>query len=195
MLKCNLLKTLLLIAALMLAACGTGTSGPGTLTLKYPGTDKLEMPVKSGGYYTSTKTWSKPGQSSKSASYFICLADHDIDMSRGAISIGAPVKAESEHKVCFSIDGAENTDDQTPLKTGSFGAAKRGEGFAFDSVSSASIRSFKDGKEVKNFLNESKTEGDVKITSASDDSISGEVNLSDGENEIKGTFTAKPFKR
>ncbi|MEZ5425973.1 MAG: hypothetical protein R2747_06905 [Pyrinomonadaceae bacterium] len=187
--------TILLAGSLFWAACGgLGSGGPGTLTLKYPGTEKQEMPVKSGGFYTSTKSWSKSGQVSKSASYFICVADHEIDMSRGAISIGGPVKSEGETKVCFSIDGEENTDDKTPLKTGTYGPAKRGEGFAFTSVSSASIRTFKDGKEVKKFLNESKSTGEVKITSASGDSISGEINLNDGENEIKGNFSAKAFK-
>lgn len=182
-------------AALMIACNSGGVSGPGSLTLKYPGTDKQEVPLKSGGFYTSTKSWSANGKSAKSASYFVCVADFEVDMSQGAISLGAPVKAENQTKVCFGIDGAENSDDKTAPKTETYPAAKRSDSFAFNSISSASIRTFKDGKEVKHFLNESKMTGDVKITSASENLMSGEINLSDGEKEIKGTFSAKGFER
>lgn len=187
--------TFLIIGAGFSISCGAAGSSPGVLTLKYPTTDKQEMPVKSGGFYTSTKSWSRNNQMSKSSSYFVCVSDSDIDMTQGAISIGAPVKTDAQTKVCFNIDGAENTDDKTPPKAETYPAAKRSDSFAFNSVSSASIRTFKDGKEVKHFLNESKMTGDVKITTATENTMSGEINLSDGEKEIKGTFTAKGFER
>ncbi len=187
--------TFLMIGAVFFISCNVAGGGAEVLTLKYPTSDKQEMPVKSGGFYTSTKSWSKPGQTAKSSSYFVCVSDSEIDMTQGAISIGAPVKADSQTKVCFNIDGAENADDKTPPKAETYPAAKRSESFAFNSVSSASIRTFKDGKEVKHFLNESKMTGDVKITAATENTMSGEINLSDGEKEIKGTFTAKGFER
>ena len=180
---------------IFLIACG-GASGPGELTLKYPGNDSRNMAVKSGGYYTSTKTFTYNGNSSKSSSYFICVADYEIDMSQGAISIGAPVKEADNAKVCFSLDGEENGDDKTPLKEGTFAPAKSMKsGPSYNSLSNASIRVLEDGKEKKHFFNIAKTTGDLKITSVSGDTVYGEANLSDGEREIKGTFSAKPFKR
>lgn len=190
-----LIGTVLIIGGLLIGACGAaGPSGPGTLTLKYPDVNNQELPLKSGGFYTSTKTWTKPDKKSTSGSYFICVADYDIDMKQGAISIGGAVQ-EGQTKVCFSLDGAEGTDDKTPPATGTFPMGKSGPDFAFNSISSASIRTFKDGKEIKHFLNSPKTTGELKITSASAEAVSGEINLSDGEKEIKGTFSAAAYKR
>lgn len=183
------------ICSLFFIACG-GASEPGELSLKYPGTDSRELPVKSGGYYTSTKTFTYNGKSSKSSSYFICVADYEIDMSQGAISIGAPVKNAENAKVCFSIDGEENGDDKTAIKEGTYAPAKSmSNGPSYNSLSNASIRVLEDGKEKKHFVNIAKTTGDVKITSVSGETVYGEANISDGEREIKGTFSAKPFKR
>lgn len=183
------------LTLLFLVACG-GASGPGSLTLKYPGTDSKEMPVKSGGYYTSTKTFTFNNNMSKSSTYFICVADYDIDMSQGAISIGAAVEDAENEKVCFSIDGEENGDDKTPLKEGTYAPAKSMKsGPAYNTLTNASIRVLEDGKEQKHFFNMAKTNGELKITSVSGDTVYGEANLSDGEKEIKGTFSAKPFKK
>ena len=94
------------------------------------------------------------------------------------------------------VAGEENGDEKTPFKTGSFPPAKSmAKGPTYNTVENASIRVFKDGKETKHFLALAKTKGEIKITSASADSVSGEVDLSDGEREIKGTFSAKAFKR
>lgn len=187
--------TFLIIGAAFFISCSVAGSGAEVLTLKYPTTENREMPVKSGGFYTSTKSWTRNTQMSKSSSYFVCVSDSEIDLTQGAISIGAPVKNDAQTKVCFNIDGAENTDDKTPPKAETYAAAKRSDSFAFNSVSSASIRTFQGGKEVKHFLDESKMTGDVKITSATENTMSGEINLSDGEKEIKGSFTAKGFER
>lgn len=191
----KIIFTTFCLISVIFMACGS-TSGPGSLTLKYPGNEIQEVPLKSGGYYTSTKTYNINGNRSTSSSYFICVANYEIDLSQGAISIGASVKGENQTKVCFSLNGEENGDEKTPLKTGSFPPAKSmASGPAYNSVDNASIRSFKDGKETKHFLNLAKTNGEIKITSVSGDTVNGEVNLSDGENEINGTFSAKAFKK
>ena len=57
------------------------------------------------------------------------------------------------------------------------------------------IVTFADGKETKTTFDTMgltpKAEGDVKLTAVTADSISGEVNLSEGDKSIKGNFTAK----
>ncbi len=184
----------LIIGLVSIACGGIGSSGPESLKLKYPGTESQDMPVKSGGFYVSTKTWTKPDQRSTSSAHFICVGDHEVDTSRGSISLGKKVE-DGQTKVCFSLDGAEDTDNESLAKTGTYPMGKIGQGFAFNSVSSASIRVFKDGKEVRNSFNPRKTQGEITITSATADSISGEINLSDGENEIKGNFSAKAKKQ
>lgn len=61
-----------------------------------------------------------------------------------------------------------------------------------NSVRSIIIVTFADGKETKTAFDTRgltpKAGGDVKITA---DSIGGEVNLTEGDKSIKGTFTAK----
>lgn len=188
-----LIVSLITSAAIIWAAC-SAASGPGSLTLKYPDVSNQEVALKSGGFYTSTKTWTKPDKKSTSASYFFCVADYDLDLEQGAISIGEEVK-EGQIKVCFSLDGPEGSDDQTALTAGTYPIAESGPGWAVSSVSTASIRTFADGKESKYFINSNKANGQVKITSASSDSASGEINLSDGEFEISGTFSAKAYER
>lgn len=190
----RILQTVVLVNCALIIACGgLGAGGPGTLTLKYPGTEKQEMPVKSGGFYVSTKTWSGKGKMSTSSSHFICVADHEIDRSQGSISINKNV-TDGQTKVCFDIDGEETTTDKTLLKTGTYQIGKTGENFAFSSIDSAGIRAFKDGKQIKHDLKNHKTSGEIKINSASSETINGDINLTDGEIEIKGKFSAQVHK-
>ncbi|REJ78679.1 MAG: hypothetical protein DWQ47_04315 [Acidobacteria bacterium] len=191
------LKLILAVTALAVfaAACGTSASGPATLTVKKDGGDSIEVPVRSGGFYASTKTWSRPGKTAKSSSYFICVANYDIDMSQGAISIGAKVSADDQTKICFSLNGEENGTDKSAPVAGTYEMEKRGDDFPFNSISSVFIRSMEDGKEVRHSFSTAKSEGSIKLTSASTDDVAGEIDLSDGQNEVKGIFTAKAFKR
>jgi len=190
-------NSIIALTAVVLFAlgCGAGSSGPSSLTVKTEGGEAREVPVKSGGFYASTKTWTKPGKMSTSSSYFICVANYDIDMSQGAISIGAKVTSEDQAKVCFSLNGAENGNDKTPAATDSYEIEQHGEDFAFNSISTVSIRTFEGGNEVRKSFNSSKTKGKIEVTSASADEITGTIDLTDGENEVKGGFTAKAFKR
>ncbi|NNE68646.1 MAG: hypothetical protein HKN33_18930 [Pyrinomonadaceae bacterium] len=180
-----------LIFSLLVTACGSvGSGGPASLTLKYPGNDNLKMPVKSGAFYSSTKTWTKPGEKTTSSSNFVCIGDHEIDTSSGAISIGKKVE-EGQTKVCFSIDGPKETKGEDPLAVDTYPLAKpSGGSFSYKSVSNVSIYTYQDGKEVRNGINLYKGKGQIKITSATADEISGEIEFSDDESSIKGTFTA-----
>ena len=136
----NFLPLILVLGFFLLACGGIGSGGPGSLELSFDGVDKKAMEVKSGGFYVSTKTWSAKGKMTTSSSHFICVADHEIDLSSGQISIGKKV-SEGQTKVCFSIDGAEGTDMKSTLKTGSYPMKRSsGSGFAYSSTSSASIR-------------------------------------------------------
>ena len=64
-----------------------------------------------------------------------------------------------------------------------------------NSVRSIIVVTFADGKETKTIFDtlsmHKKADGEVKITSVTADTVSGEVNLTDGDKSIKGTFTAK----
>lgn len=202
--KTKLIRLILFsTCALLCGACGGLASGGAAssaranhLTLTYPGANKQEVALKSGGLYTMAKTLSSTSRSTKASSHYICLADHELDMSRGTISMNAPLREAGQTKVCFSLTGAEGTDAKTPLQTGTYTAVKPGpEIFQFNVAEAPSIRTFEGGQEKKHPLDASKLSGEVRITSASGDAVSGEVNLADGEREIKGAFTTRTNKR
>jgi hypothetical protein len=53
----------------------------------------------------------------------------------------------------------------------------------------------KGGTETKNWLDRSSLTGEVKITSVSGDTASGEIDVTAGDSSIKGSFSAKILKR
>ena len=60
------------------------------------------------------------------------------------------------------------------------------------------IKTFADGKQTDTRFDSlmsigggKKAEGEVKITNVTADTVSGEVDLTEGDKSIKGTFTAK----
>jgi hypothetical protein len=62
-------------------------------------------------------------------------------------------------------------------------------------VETVGIVTRKGGVETKTWLDRSALNGEVKVTSVSDDSASGEIDVTAGDMTIKGSFTAKILKR
>ena len=60
---------------------------------------------------------------------------------------------------------------------------------------SIGIVSRKGGADNTVWLERSTLMGDVKVTSASADEISGDIDVTSGDTSIKGSFTAKILKR
>ena len=94
-------------------------------------------------------------------------------------------------RIDIQLTGEVGTKDDSPLKVGTYTAKyDKANGVRF-----VRINTFADGKQVEtdfdSSFNSEKVSGDVKITSVTSDSVSGEVNLGEGDKSIKGTFTAK----
>ncbi len=83
--------------------------------------------------------------------------------------------------------GQEGTDEETGYKTGTYPTKAE----KFDKVDYVNVAYLSDGKESSNSFDLAKTTGEVKITAVSADSVSGEINLTEGERSVKGTFTTK----
>jgi len=168
-------------------ACGAGES---KLQLKIGGKDST-LEVKSSGTYTSTKTFSttKDGQttSTKAVSHYFALGNYELDTSSGMISLDKPVSADSQIRVAFQIVGEESTDDKAPIKTGTYSPKNE----KFNDVDSMRVMIFENGKETKNMFNMDKAEGEIKINSVSGETVSGEINITEGDKSVKGSFTAK----
>ncbi len=181
------------LSAILIFTFGCG-SGETNLQIKIDGKDS-SLAAKSSGTYTSTKTFSftKDGQttSSKAVTYYFALANYELDTSSGMISLDKPLSTNEQMRVAFQIVGEEGTDEKTPIKTGTYSA----KADKFNKVDSMRIMLFADGKEVKNMFNIDKTEGEIKINSISGDTVSGEINLTEGDKSVKGSFTAKLLRK
>jgi hypothetical protein len=62
-------------------------------------------------------------------------------------------------------------------------------------VETVGIVTRKGGADIKNWFDRSTLNGEVRITSVSGDSASGEIDVSAGQNAVKGSFTAKILQR
>lgn len=187
---------LISIIALFLTACGSaglGTSSP-KLNVKVGGKDST-MDIKSGGVYYGNVISTSPGKPSiQTFSHSIYLANFELDTTNAA-TMKKPLTAPEQIRIQIGLQGEEGTKDDSPFKVGTYKLkAER-----FNKVSSVMITTFADGKEKSDNFDTmssmSKADGEVKITSVTADSVSGEINVTEGDKTIKGTFTAKLPKK
>lgn len=184
--KMMLVGTLLLCAAFV-GACGA--SAP-KLDLKVGGKDST-LNVKSGGVYYGNIISTAPGKPNvQTFAHDIYLANYEMDTSSG-VTMRKPLTAPDQMRVELQLTGEDGTNTDSPFKVGPYSA----KADKINRVRSIIIVTFADGKETRTAFDTMgltpKADGDVKITAVTADSISGEVNLTEGDKSIKGTFTAK----
>lgn len=193
-------RNMITVFALMMVAPTVGCCKSGSdagLKLTYDGATDKAMEVTSGFMFATTKTFSWPDGSggfakAKASSHSIYLGNFEQDPSRGMISLSSALETDGQMRVSFGLIGADGTEaggkDSPPPAKGAYTA----EADKFNKVDWVEIAVFEGGKEVKHRFN--KPTGTVKLTSSAADSISGEIDLKDGKNAIKGGFTAKPSR-
>lgn len=187
---------ILILLSLFLTACGgagIGTSSP-KLNVKAGGKDSV-MEVKSGGVFYGNIISTSPGKPSiQTFSHSIYLANYEMDTTNGA-TMKKTLASPEQIRIQIGLQGEEGTKDDSPFKVGTYNLKSE----RFNKVSTVMITTFADGKEKTDSFDTmssmSKAEGEVKITSVTTDSISGEINVSEGDKTIKGTFTAKLPKK
>ena len=195
---------LILGLCLFLGACGGGGAGGGSnaststtvggskLDVKAGGKDST-LNVKSGGASFSGMNYSIPGKPATKASiHTIHIANYDLDGANPAKALATP----DQMRVDIRIIGEEGTWDTSPFKVGTYNPKAE----QFNKVSNVTIVTFADGKQVETRFDNSsgnkKIDGDVKIASVTADTVSGEVNLTEGDKSVKGPFTLKlPAKK
>jgi hypothetical protein len=189
----------LILASILLTACGAG-SGGGTSSSADPSASKLDVKVagkdstlnvKTGAVYYGNVISTAPGKPDiQTFAHTIYLANYEMETTSPAWTRKTPA-APDQTRVDIQLTGEEGTKTDSPFKVATYGA-KAGK---FNSVRGATIHTFADGKQTQTrfdtFASDSKVEGEVKITAVTADTVSGEVNLTDGGNSIKGKFTAK----
>jgi hypothetical protein len=185
------LASSLLIIALLLSGCGKSTGGNG-IHVKSAATGEKDLAIKSGYAFPVTKTFTDVnGKITTASAYNVYLANYDLDAKNFAMTLDKPLAADEQVRAVFSLIGDEGTNDKSAVKAATYSA----KADKYDKAESAGIVARKNGADVKSWLDRSMLAGEVKVTSASADEISGDVNLSSGDMTIKGSFTAKILKR
>lgn len=180
-----------LAAALFLAGCGKGAGG-NSVHIKSPATGEKDVPVKSAYAFAVTKTFTDTSNKITMASaYNVNAANYDLDASNFAMTLNKPLTADDQIRVMFTLVGEQGTNEKSPLKAGTYSA----KADKFMKVETVGIVSRKGGADNKVWLDRSTLTGEFKVTSASSDEISGDLDLTAGETAIKGSFTAKILKR
>jgi hypothetical protein len=188
----RIIFTLCLVAlALFVGACSKGAGG-NSLHVKSPATGEKDLAVKSSYAYAVTKSFTDTSNKiTTAAAYNVDAANYDLDAANFAMTLDKPLTSDDQIRVMFSLIGEQGTDGKAPLKAGTYSA----KADKFLKVETVGIVSRKGGADNKVWLDRSTLAGEVKVTSASADEISGDIDVSTGDTAIKGSFTAKILKR
>jgi hypothetical protein len=180
-----------LACALFFTGCSQGAGG-NSLHIKSPATGEKDVAVKSAYAFAVTKTFTDTSNKITTASaYNTDAANYDLDAAKFAMTLDKPLTSDDQIRVMFSLIGDQGTDDKSAPKAGTYSA----KADKFMKVESVGIVSRKGGGDNKVWLDRSTLTGEVKVTSASAEEISGDVDLTSGDSSIKGSFTAKILKR
>ncbi len=178
-------------AALAMSGCGSG-GGSQSLHVKSATTGDKDLTAKSGYAYAVTKTFTDiNGKITTASAYNVYLANYDLDAKNFGMTLDKPLTSDDQVRVVFNLVGEEGTNDQAPVKAGTYSA----KADKYLKAESAGLVARKNGADVKSWFDRSMLTGEVKVTSASADEIRGDVNLTAGDSAIKGSFSAKILKR
>jgi hypothetical protein len=179
------------ICAISIFGCGKSAGG-NSVHVKSPATGEKDFAVKSSYAFAVTKTFTDINNKITTASaYNVYVASYDLDAANFAMTMDKPLIGDDQVRVMFSLIGDEGTNDKSPLKAGTY-SAKADKHMKVETVG---IVSRKGGADNKVWLDRSTLSGEVKVTSATADEISGDIDVTAGDNTIKGSFTAKVLKR
>ena len=188
--KVNLV-TLLIVCALSLLACSKNGGG-NDLHVKSAAAGEKDVAIKTAFADPVTKSFTDTsGKLTTAVVYNIHAANYDLDGGRFGASLNNPMPADDSIRVMFSLVGEEGTKENSPLKAGTYSA----KADKYMKVETVGIVTRKNGTEIKNWFDRSTLNGEVKVTSASGDSASGDIDVTAGDSIIKGSFTAKILHR
>jgi hypothetical protein len=192
------MRTLLLVigASLFLTACGGAGLGTSSAKLDIKvGGKASTLTVKSGAVSYGNVISTAPGKPNiQTFAHTIYIANYEMETSDPGW-MRKPLSAADQMRVDIQLTGEEGTKEDSSFKVATYSA----KADKFNSVRFVRINAFADGKQTETDFDTSfsheKMNGEVKITSVTADTVSGEVNLTEGDKSIKGTFTAKLPKK
>lgn len=180
------------LVAFGFACGGGGITGSGSkVDIKLGGKD-TDLAVKASGTYKTVKTFTDiSGNITKATAFDIYVANYDMDPT-SPMTMRKPLTAADQVRLAFQLVGEEGTDHNSELKPGTYKADPTGKYMKLDSLT---VSTFADGKEIntrfETMSSTSKITGQVDVKSITADSISGTIDVTDGDKTLKGSFTAK----
>lgn len=186
------MSTIAIIAlAVLLSGCSKGGGG-NSLQVKSTATGEKDVAVKSSYAFPVTKSFTDINQNLTTAVvYNVYAANYDLDAGNFAMTLDKPLQSEDQVRVVISLVGEEGTKDPSPLKAGTY-SAKADKHMKVENVG---VITRKGSADTKYWFDRNTLNGQVNVTSVSDASFSGDIDVTAGENTIKGSFTAKILKR
>jgi len=182
---------ILLACALFISGCSKGAGG-NSLHVKSAATGEKDLAIKSSYAFAVTKSFTDTSNNITMASaYNVYAANYDLDAANFAMTLNKPLTADDQLRVEFSLIGEQGTDGKTPPKAGTYSA----KADKFMKVETVGLVSRKGAADSKVWLDRSTLTGEVKVTSVSGDTMSGDVDLTAGDTTIKGSFTTKILTR
>jgi len=189
-------KLSILLIAVLITGCGAVNLGARSSKLEVKvGGRNSTLNLKSGATYLGNVISTAPGKPNvQTFAHTIYLANFEMDTSYPGW-VRKPLSSPDHMRIDIQITGEEGTREDSPFKVGTYSA----KADKFNAVRSVIINSLVDGKETKTsfdtFSSSKVVDGDLKITAVTAENVSGEVNLSEGDKSIKGTFTANLPKK
>jgi hypothetical protein len=185
------LATLAIVCALSVFGCSK-SSGDNELHVKSAAAGAKDVASKSAFADPVTKSFTDTsGKVTTAVVYNVHAANYDLDGGRFGASLNNPMPADDSIRVMFSLVGEEGTKENSPLKAGTYSA----KADKYMKVETVGIVTRKNGTEIKNWFDRGALNGEVRVTSVSGDSASGDIDVTAGDNAIKGSFTAKILHR
>jgi hypothetical protein len=171
---------------------GCSKSGGNDLHVKSPAAGDKDVAVKSSYTYAVTKSFTDMNNKvTTAASYNVYAANYDLDAGNFGMTLQKPLTVDEHLRIEFSLVGEEGTNDKAALKTGTYSA----KADKYMKVETVGIVTRKGGADTKNWFDRSALTGEVRLTSITNDAISGDIDVTAGESSVKGSFTAKILKR
>lgn len=185
-------KTLIVFLSglsLLFAACGLTGGNSNEITVKYNGQEKTFEPRS-----TVVKTINGSSSHVENGQTVAVKFSSTSFQLNNFEEFSPALKSPEQIRVVFNINGDKGTDENTPIKTGEYIAPEGGK-FSHNNVAAPYIFYFADGEQQSAALaGKGKLSGKVTINSVTDENIAGSLDLTDGENSIKGNFIANRKK-
>ena len=180
------------MCALLISACGGG--GSSSLSVKAGGKD-VPMSVKSSGSDKSVFTYTPGvGQPPITATSFSAMFGNYEMVTTNFATMKKKLASADQARVSFSIYGESGTGLNDDIKPGTYKVDKEAR---FMSVSTVAVTTFADGTDKETYfdLRSADAKGEIKVTSVTADTVSGSIDVTQGDNSVKGDFTVNRPKK